>query len=231
MKQAITLTTINSEPRVSSIDLALHLEIEYKALNNLINNYKTDLEYFGELHFKKDVQSRKTPAFLTQDQAIFAITLSRNSKQVVECKKAIVKAFSVLRKKQAAIDTNHAKVEYQLMREGGKDTRAILSEKIEKLNIYAEAAGSKNPKRQTTITLAIYKSFLISKLKASKIRDLLSPIQLSQLQTIELIIAELISTELAKETHYSDIYPLIKKKLSELEIPKSKILPDDIDRG
>jgi len=229
MNKLIALSSINGEMRVSSIELAEHLEVDYRSTHKLIEKHKSKFLEFGELGFKITLESRKKPVFLNEDQSIFLMTLSRNSEAVINCKHNLVMAFSKLRKKQAAIDANHAKVEYQLMRESGKDARSILSDEIEKLNETAKAAGSQNPKRHSNITSAIYKSLFITKIKVSKIRDLLTPIQLSQLQTIELIIAELISEELAKETHYSEFYPLIKKKLSELEIPKSKILADEID--
>ena len=141
-----------------------------------------------------------------------------------EGQKILVDEFLSMKKRLGKQAKKRESLAFQLMRSSGKDAHKILTDEIQKLDDDAKAAGSKNKWRYKNITDAIYKSFLIIEPKASGVRDLLTPIQLSQLQTIELTIAELISTELAKETHYKSIYPLIKKKLSALAIPKTELL-------
>jgi len=67
--------------------------------NNVVLRYQTQMEQaFGILRFENaKINGRGRPkkfVFLTEDQATFVMTLSRNTPEVVECKIALVKAFS-----------------------------------------------------------------------------------------------------------------------------------------
>ena len=74
--------TGNEEPRVDSRDLAKALDIEH---DSLMLNIKNNKKYFeSEGHMKSGTEKNpKGHAFkfylLTEDQAIFALTLSRNT--------------------------------------------------------------------------------------------------------------------------------------------------------
>ena len=142
MSNLITLTEMDGEQRISSELIAEHIGTTHKATSNLIRTHKKKLESLGEVPFQKAVGERKNLAYLNEDQAIFLMTLSKNTEQVVKFKYQLVKAFSELRRKQAIIDENHAKVGWQQNRELGKLTHRDNTDTIKDFISYATAQGS-----------------------------------------------------------------------------------------
>lgn len=95
---------------VDSRLIAEQLGIEHRSFLETLDNYETQIEQaFGILRFQTaEIDGRGRPgryALLTEDQATFVMTLSRNSPEVVECKLNLVRAFSrakqLLRQRQA----------------------------------------------------------------------------------------------------------------------------------
>jgi phage regulator Rha-like protein len=75
-------------------------------MNNVVYKHQPTIEqHFGSLHFQNEVKKRAKGAttikycYLTEDQSIFLMTLSRNTPQVIDCKANLVKAFSEAKKR------------------------------------------------------------------------------------------------------------------------------------
>lgn len=85
---------------VDSQLVAERLKIQHRTFFRTITSYQDVIEQaFGSLRFENAVRSRGTgnaPKFvyLTEDQATFLMTLSRNTPEVVQCKIDLVKSFS-----------------------------------------------------------------------------------------------------------------------------------------
>ena len=86
---------------VDSRLIAQGLGIEHESFMRTLKNYQIQAEQaFGSLRFeigvKKDGRGGEPPQYvlLTEDQATFYMTLSRNTPEVVQCKLELVKAFS-----------------------------------------------------------------------------------------------------------------------------------------
>lgn len=86
---------------VDSRLIAQELGIEHKNLLATIDKHLNRIQKFGTVafetrEFKTSRGNRSTErfAYLTEDQASFVMTLSRNTEQVLECKFNLVKAFS-----------------------------------------------------------------------------------------------------------------------------------------
>lgn len=84
---------------VDSRLIAERLKIEHDNFLQTIQNYQSQIEQaFGILLFqtgKKEGRGRPPKfALLTEDQATFVMTLSRNTPEVVQCKLDLVKSFS-----------------------------------------------------------------------------------------------------------------------------------------
>lgn len=99
----LEIELVEGELRVDSRLVAERLEIEHRSFLETIMEFKTRIEQeFGFLRLETaEIKGRGRPgrfAFLNEDQAIFLVTLSRNTPQVVECKISIVKSFSSTRK-------------------------------------------------------------------------------------------------------------------------------------
>jgi anti-repressor protein len=86
---------------VDSRLIALELGIEHRALMQTVKKYLTEIQEFGTLAFQmrefKTAQgntSKETYCYLNEEQATFLMTLSRNTSQVIACKRNLVKAFT-----------------------------------------------------------------------------------------------------------------------------------------
>ena len=96
----LTIQNIDNIERGLSLDMAACLGIQHKNFLETVRKYKREIEqHFGRVAFKTEplqtaggVQNISV-AWLTEDQAIFIGTLSRNSEKVVEFKAWLVKAF------------------------------------------------------------------------------------------------------------------------------------------
>ncbi|NER79082.1 MAG: Rha family transcriptional regulator [Leptolyngbya sp. SIO1D8] len=84
---------------VDSRLIAQDLGIEHRSFVKTLDKYQSHIESgFGILRFEiAEIKGRGQPArfaWLTEDQATFVMTLSRNTERVVACKLKLVKAFS-----------------------------------------------------------------------------------------------------------------------------------------
>lgn len=99
---------------VDSRLIADELGIEHRGLRQTIDKYLTELQEFGAIAFEmqefKTAQgntSRERYCYLNENQATFLMTLSRNTSQVVQCKKKLVAAFD---KAKGAIVAQHDRI-------------------------------------------------------------------------------------------------------------------------
>ncbi|NER80828.1 MAG: Rha family transcriptional regulator [Leptolyngbya sp. SIO1D8] len=94
--------TVEQRDNVLVVDsrlVAQELGIEHRSFVKALDKYESHIEKeFGILRFEiAEIKGRGQPArfaWLAEDQAIFVMTLSRNTDQVVRCKANLVKAFS-----------------------------------------------------------------------------------------------------------------------------------------
>ena len=90
-----------------------------------------------------------------------------------------------------------------MVRLSGKDARKLLTDEIQRFVDYAKASGSMNAGRYyAIIPRAIYSSCLIVEPKTEQVRDLLTAIQLSTLQTAELIAADVLVQGMKQNVSY-----------------------------
>ena len=97
------IQSIEGDLVIDSRLVSKRLGIEHINFMETIGSFQTRIEQeFGIVRFETEKLKRRgrpqNYAFLNEDQAVFLVTLSRNTPQVVDCKVAIVKAFSKARK-------------------------------------------------------------------------------------------------------------------------------------
>ncbi len=97
---ALDVITVENELRVDSRLIAENLGIKPHNFMETLNKYQSELNELGQLPFETGVGYRKQGggnpqkyALLNEDQAIFAMTLSRNTDQVVQLKLKLTIAF------------------------------------------------------------------------------------------------------------------------------------------
>jgi len=146
-------------------------------------------------------------------------------KKSKEGQKRLIDEFLSLRNRLDRQSRERESIAFQTMRLSGKDARKLLADEIQKFVDYAKSSGSKHAERYySNITRAIYNSFLIIEPRAEKVRELLTAIQLSTLQTAELIAADVLVQGMENGLNYKDIYQHIKKELKTFVAGRTKIL-------
>jgi phage regulator Rha-like protein len=109
----LTGEDVNTKADVLVVDsrlVAQELDIEHRALRQTIEKYLTELQEFGVVTFEMSKPSEGSQGgrperfcYLNEDQAIFVMTLSRNTEKVVKCKANLVKAFKQAKEQLEAI--------------------------------------------------------------------------------------------------------------------------------
>ncbi len=105
------LISLNNVWVVDSRLIAQDLGIEHKNLMETIRKYQNKIENnFGKLTFETEAIGKTNQlqkfCYLTEDQAIFIGTLSRNTDEVVDFKLKLVKSFSNVRKEILQLQQN-----------------------------------------------------------------------------------------------------------------------------
>lgn len=118
-KSLITLTQYNGEPRIDSRLLAEQRNNKNKNFMALIDRYLPKFEEFGVVPFQTKNRQASTAggrperfALLNEEQALFLLTLSRNSDRVAGLKADLIMAFREARYGYArqALDTRQHQV-------------------------------------------------------------------------------------------------------------------------
>jgi len=142
-----------------------------------------------------------------------------------EGQKILVDEFMLMENLLAKQSKERETIAFQLMRSEGKDVRRMLTDKVSEFILYAKDNGSQSAERYySIITQLIYKSFLLITPNACEIREILTAVQLSQLQTLELMAANILEKGMSGEQAYKAIYRDLKKELSKSVSNKSPIL-------
>lgn len=106
VSQELVVVEVNGENRIDSRLVAKSLGIEHINFRETLDKYQNELEELGKVRFETEASGKtRQPQkyyMLNEDQAIFAATLSRNTKQVVTFKLKLTKAFSEARAKLAS---------------------------------------------------------------------------------------------------------------------------------
>jgi len=206
------LVNVEGEQRISSALIAKSIGVENRAISALIRKHKARLSTFGQVTFEMSPNGQKKVVLLNEDQATFILTLSKNSEKVVDFKHQLVTAFSNLRRKQAIVDENHAKVEWQERRELGKLTRHTQTGAIQTFLDYAGNQGSSNyPLRGYSILTKMVNNAL-----QIDDRETVSEEQLHLVATAELLVARTLIEGMNVGLAYKNIYQRCRTKVHDL---------------
>jgi hypothetical protein len=231
LSQSITNLVIhgtNGDITVDALNIAHVFKRSHKNVLQTIDSLIGDgtisrLEYKPSKYVKRDKEYR----CIELNEAGFLKTMpfigGKNSRKG---QTRLVCEFLSLRQQLDRHSKERESYAFQMVRSSGKGARKILADEIQKFIEYAILSGSSNNACRyfENITKLIYSSFLIVDQRAEKLRDLLTAIQLSTLQTAELIATDVLVQGMENHWHYKDIYQQIKKELEIFVAGRSKIL-------
>ena len=203
----------NNDIFTDSLVIAKGTNNEHRTVRRLIEIYENDLSDFGKvcilnapLETKGGIQ-KISYYQLNEEQAVFLMTLLRNSKIVVAFKKELVKQFYQMRQLLFEKQTRL----WQNTREESKVNRLMETDEIKQLVEYAESQGSKNAdKYYITFSKLANKAVGLD----SGQRDNATAKQLNNLTLIENIINNIIKDGIDKEIYYKEIYQKCKNRIS-----------------
>jgi phage regulator Rha-like protein len=210
---SIKLSSMKGEARVDSRVIAERLDIQHESFINTLSKYENELKELGLLRFEigavKIEGQRGTKhlkyALLNEDQAVFALTLSRNNPTVVACKLALTKAF----KQARTIANNQANPEWCQLRLELKFTHRAFTDALKALCEYAHTRGSNSTQDKFQMSYAK----LLKQIFGYANRDTLDGLMLKTVEEAERLTALNIYAGIAANTPYKEIYQQVKVKI------------------
>lgn len=126
---------------VDSRLVASRLDVQHKSLLETVRKYQTKIEEtFGIITFETAISEesqRGKPAvfcWLTEDQATFVMTLSRNTDEVIDAKLSLVKAFSEAKQALTTFSGNQIHPEIRETLAVLQAQMGILTERTQRLD-------------------------------------------------------------------------------------------------
>ncbi|MBF0371621.1 MAG: Rha family transcriptional regulator [Magnetococcales bacterium] len=219
-KTEIQLVEVNGEPLVDSRIIAQGLGSLHKYTLALIRKYQEGFEEFGKVLFKKAPSTsgqKETFTLLNEDQAIFLLTLSRNSPRVVVLKKGLTKTFGRYRReilRLARQAERRAQVEWQAARTNGKIARREETDAIKEFVEYARQQGSENAFRYFMVITKMLNQVLFPKepgrSRPKDFRDQLDQPQLNALEMGERVVVRALREGMASGLPYREVFQIAK---------------------
>lgn len=223
-KSTLSLALIEHEdgaPRVDHRAVADEMGVSRLQTRRLIEKYISEFHELGSLDFKSQSRSHGRGGGvvekcyeLTEAQATFLLTLSRNSPKVVKLKLKLTKLFECYKKafiRQTRKDAQQAKREWLEEREGGKFERRGFTDAAQDFIEMAKLQGSRNSHHYYRhLTETPYKA-LDLKPPYKGIRDRLTEEQLREVRMIESVGASMIRQVVGAQLHYKQQgFPALK---------------------
>lgn len=225
MLEAVQLCVVEREPRVDSRLIAEGLGTNHRSTFRLLVKFKPDFEALGKVRFEIAPSAsgqHQRFAFLNEDQAVFLLTLTRNTPKVVALKLALTKAFkqareSALRLRQLQLDP-----EWIRARQGGKEMRRSVAEAIAGFVAYAKDQGSGHADRYFVIITRMACRALFEFAPGQEhhmvlsVRDYLDASQLTALAAVEDALGKALRDGMGQGWPYKAVYQDARKRAHEV---------------
>lgn len=206
----------NGEARAGTFLIAQGFDRNHDQVKRLVKKYEKDFLEFGSFHLLKVKSKGRSieEILLNEDQTMFLGTLFKNSAIVVKFKKKLVREFSKLRKRLAALEVQRQNPRWQVARSASKTLRLRETDRISEFVVYAKEQGSQRANwyykafsRMTNDLL-----FLVEG-RFKNLRDVLTPEQLMAIGAADRIIDKALVDGMAKGMYYKDIFRDVKQRV------------------
>jgi len=196
----------------SELDSLLHV-----TMNNSKKETDSRRSDGNESPLKKQRGGQKKEIFFNEGQAIYLLVLLGNTDRVRHLKKKLAKDFIKQRKLIAHLLAQKQNQDWIETRKAGKIERKKETDTIKKFVEYATLQGSKSAHMYYTNITKMQNRALFAvdflNQKFDNIREVVSTFSLSALKVCDHIISKVLEEEMAKGTHYKDIYKIAKEKV------------------
>lgn len=207
----------NGKPVAGTWLIAQGFKREHGSIIKLIEKYRTDFEDFLDLKSKKYCSTGGRPVteyLLTEEQTAFLGTLLKNSPQIVQFKKALVKEFYRMKNAIIRAKAQHKNIEWIETRQAGKPIRLEATDAMKKFEAYAVVQGSEHANNYyCNITKMMNSLLFIVEGTFANLRDIMTIQQLMTVSSAEQIIDKALNDGMRKKVFYKDIYKLVKERV------------------
>jgi phage regulator Rha-like protein len=206
-----------NKPFTTSLLMSDGIGIEHRAVLDLIRKYK-DRKIFKT--FTVEPQRLKTKGrekefyYLSESQAIFLITLMKNSDKVLDFKESLVNAFIKYRDTAASLLAKSKEPDYVIKRIESKTVRKELTDMIQKFIAYAKDQGSKSAEHYYSnfSRMQLTGLFLLDQ-KYPNAREVMSIKQLNLIEMADEAIALSLEDSMLQGLPYKECYKKAKDKI------------------
>ncbi len=215
-KESLPVKVIDNEPFISTLDMWEGLEVEHKAIIQLVKRYETHFQDIRTFAFQmqKSAGRPTTFCYLDEEQATFLITLMKNSSVVVKFKRRMTGEFYRMKKFIAQQMNQQANAEWLETRKSGKLIRRTETDTLKRFVEYATKQGSQNANfYYSNISTMQNKALFFLDQKYKNVRELLDVEQLWTIASADKIVIKALSEGMEKEMNYKEIYKLAKKNI------------------
>jgi len=231
----MTVEIYDSKPRAGSFLIAEGIGVEHKVfIRTLRDNLEEDFSVLKTRKLKSTGGRAAVEYLLDEEQTIFAISLSRNTKQVVAFKRKVAKEFVAIRDKLAQVSSRQQMDAWQAERIVGKRIRHQLTDIIKEFVEYAKEQGSENADRYyVAITKMENAQLFAVEGKYKNLREVLSTDQLMTVSAADHIMRFAIKRGMIQKKYYKEIYKDIKSsvlKFVELNGGETDVLECELNK-
>jgi phage regulator Rha-like protein len=207
---------IKGVPLTSSLLIAEGFQVEHHAVLRLVQKYEVKFQAMQTFDFQRQKSAGRPTTFcmLDEAQAIFLVSLMRNSDAVVDFKARLSSEFTRMKQELIRLSSQHQNAEWLEQRKAGKETRVLATDAIKAFTEYATAQGSANAgKYYASISTMENKALFLLEQQYKNLRDMLNIHQLSTIKSADMIVMKALSDGMAQGLHYKDIYKLAKVRV------------------
>lgn len=220
---------IDNVPLASTIDIAEGMRLEHRAVLFLVQKYESEFQEIRTFAaaLRKSGGRPITYYWLDEEQALYLVTLMKNSDIVRSFKRKLAHDFLAMRRMLSDLASQRQNAQWLETRNTGKQKRRVETDTIQRFVAYAVAQGSKNAERYyANISKMQNKALFFVEQKFKNIREILNLQQLSIVICADEIVTKALDDGMAKEMPYKDIYQLAKTRIESFaEIHGKTLIP------
>lgn len=207
---------VKGVPLTSSLLIAEGFEVEHHAVLRLVQKYEAKFQAMRTFDFDRQKSAGRPTTFcmLDESQAIFLVSLMRNSDAVIDFKARLSVEFTRMKQEIIRLASQSQNAEWLEQRKAGKETRVLTTDTIKAFTEYATSQGSKNAgKYYASISTMENKALFLLEQQYKNLRDMLNIHQLSTVKAADQIVMKALKDGMDKKLHYKEIYKLAKTRV------------------
>jgi hypothetical protein len=223
----------DQELLIGSFDLAKGMNVEHRAVKNLLKKYKNEFEELGLITSEMQKVGRKKvmgrpveEELLNEAQATYLTTLLQNNEKVRKFKMHLTKEFFRQRKILNKLLIQKNSEEWKQKRADGKIERREETDEIKKFVEYAKSQGSKSADRYYMALSKMEKESLFAlelmQQRYDNFREMVDSFSLDSLKMADYMVKVALRKGMEGKIPYKEIYVMAKDRVESFAVSLGK---------